>query len=439
MFELSPGVITILMFVFLMLFLASGLPVAFVLGGLGVMFCFFLWGPQSLVILAYNIYDMCSNFLLIAVPLFVFMGLVLERSGIADDLFNAVNIWLGRFTGGLGVGVVGICVLIAAMVGLLEPAMVTMGIIALPAMLKRGYDKRLCVGTIMSAASLGFLIPPSVTALFVALFAKVSVGKVFMAGVGPGLLLASLYVLYIVIRARVQPQLAPKVEQHYTIKEMFACLRGLILPAFVVVAVLGSILTGFATPSESAGVGAVAAILCAVAKRTFSWKLLRETLRETFVITAFIMWIVGAATVFGKIYDGLGATTVVEQFLQGVHLGPWGILIIMQFSLFFFGMVLDDVAIFFILFPLYLPIAVDLGFDRLWFAMLWGVNMQMAFITPPFGYSLFLMKGIAPKEISMGDIWLSCIPYVGLMLVGLILCMIFPEIILWLPEVMLGK
>jgi tripartite ATP-independent transporter DctM subunit len=431
---MSIEVITIIMFSLLFVLLTSGAPISFVLGGISVVFLTFLWGPNALQLMAMTVFQVISWILLVAIPLFIFMGLMLEKSGIVDDLFDAMNMWIGGIRGGMCIGTVGICVIIAAMVGLTGPAMVTMGLIALPAMLKRGYDKRMVTGAIMSAASLGFLIPPSVIAIFYALIARVSVGKMFVGGILPGLLLASLYSAYIFIRSSLQPHMAPKSDEHFSLREKLKSLVGLILPAAVVFSVLGSIILGVATPTEAAAIGAIAAVGCVLVKKRFAWSMLFDVLRQVFIITSLLMWIICAAALYGKTYDALGASEMVQRFFEALNLGPWGILICMQLSMFVLGMFLDDTAIFFVVVPLYLQIIDTLGFSRLWFGVLFLINMQMAFVSPPFGYNIFYMKSVAPPEVKIEDIYMSVWPFMILMGIALALCMIFPQIILYLPE-----
>ena len=436
---MSIEVITIVMFLLLIVLLISGAPISFVLGGIAVIFLTLLWGPKALPLMAMTVYQIMSWILLVAIPLFIFMGLMLEKSGIIDDLFEAMNLWIGGIRGGLCIGTVGICVIIAAMVGLTGPAMVTMGIVALPAMLKRGYDKRMITGAIMSSASLGFLIPPSINAIFYALIARVSVGHMFIGGIIPGLMLAGMYSLYIFIRASLNPEMAPIREEKYPLKVKIRALISLILPAVVVLSVLGSIIFGVASPTEAAALGALATMVVTIIKKRFSWSMLFDVTRQVFNITAVILWIVCAASLYGKTYDALGAAEMIERIFEALEMGPWGILIFMQVSMFFLGMFLDDTAIFFIVVPLYLRVLDMLGFSRLWFGVLWLINMQMAYVSPPFGYNIFYMRTVAPPEISVTDIYMSVWPYVVIMGIGLALCMIFPQIILWLPQVVLPK
>jgi len=438
---MSMGTVTILMFCILILLLLTGLPVAFVIGSIGVIFAFFLWGPGGLSMLIYPTYGLMLVFLLAAVPLFIFMGLIMQKSGIADDMFDAMYRWAGGLRGGLAVGTIIVCAIFAAMVGISGAATVTMGLIALPAMLKRGYSKILSSGTIQAGGALGLLIPPSVPFLVYAFVAQQSAGMLFASGVFPGLMLAVFYMIYILIRSALQPKIAPAlpVEDRATVKEKLIALRSLILPMAVIGSVMSCIIFGITTITEASVIGALGAMVAAVVRRRLSCQMIRESLHRTAIVTGMVMWIALAAVCFGCIYTGLGAPQLVESTLQGLGLGRWGILIFMQLSFFALGMFLDDTAILFLTVPLYLPIVKGLGFDPIWFGTLFVINMQMAFLTPPYGLNLFYMKGVVPKDITMADLYRSVWPFVVIQAIGLAVVMIFPEIALWLPNTIFGR
>jgi len=437
---MSGAMMTILMFGSLAVCLLTGLPLTFILGGVGVIFAVLLWGPDALGMMIYPTYNLMSYFILLAVPLFIYMGIILQKSGVADAMFGMVHSWSGGLRGGMAMGTVVICAIMAAMVGISGAATVTMGLIALPAMLKRGYNKILVTGTIQAGGALGFLIPPSIPFLVYGFVARVSVGKLFFGGVFPGLLLATFYIIYIAIRSNLQPELAPALppEERVSWRQKLSDTKGLIPPLLLIAAVFGCIVAGITTISEAAVVGAVGAMVIALFNRRMSLGIVKDTLYQTAKLSGMVMWIAAAAVVFGKIYSGLGAANLVEEVLLGTGLGPWGILIVMQLSFFVLGCFLDDTAILFICMPLYVPIVADLGFDLVWFGILYVVNMQMAFLTPPFGYNLFYMKGIVPKSITMGDLYRSVLPFIALQALGLIMVMIFPKIAMWLPEIALG-
>jgi tripartite ATP-independent transporter DctM subunit len=435
MTNLDPITITAIMFCSMIVLMVIGAPLAWALMISGMGSAYLMFGPGGLQFLLSSAFSTMDNFLLVALPLFIFMGLVLERSGITDDLFEMIHKLMGRLPGGLGVGTVLICALIAAMAGVSGAATVSLGIIALPAMLKRGYDKKLATGTIMAGGALGFLIPPSVVMIVYAFLARESVGKLFAAGLMPGLMLAGIYMAYILIRCRLNPALGPAapVEEQFTAKEKFMSLRHLISPGILVTTVLGCIIGGVTSPSEASAVGAAGALLIAAMHGRLSWSLLRYVMLTTTKITGMLLWIAIAAVFFSRIYMGLGADMIVSDLIDAFSLSPYVVIIIMLATFFALGMFLDDFAILFITIPIYVPIVRDLGFDTTWFAVLFVLSMQSAYLTPPFGYNLFYMRSVAPKSITIVDIYYSALPYVGLQLVGLALVVAFPAIALWLP------
>jgi len=432
--------VTIILFGGMLLLLITGLPITFILGGFGIVVAFFLWGPESLTMVLFGVKSVMGFGVLVSIPLFVFMGMILSRSGIIDHFYTAMLNWLGFLPGSLAMVTVGVCTVMAAMVGEVTPATLTMGTIALPAMLKRGYDKEIAIGCIQAGAALGFLIPPSVIAILYAVVAKQSIGQFFAGGLIPGLVLATMITIYVVVRSALQPHLAPVVprEERVGWGEKFSSLRAIIFPIFVVGVVLGTILLGIATPVEASAMGAFATLIGAAVTRKLSWEMLKDSMSMTLRLTSIAMWIFVAALAFGKVYGALGASDLVENTLHALNLGPLGILIVMQLSYFLLGMILDDTAILFICLPIYIPIAVNLGFNPLWFGVLYIVNMQMAYLTPPFGYCLFLIKSVVPKDITMGDIYRSVWPFVIIQGICLALCIAFPEIVLWFPKLLFG-
>ena len=437
---MSLAIVTILMFVGLFLFMTTGQPLTFILGALGIGFAFWLWGPAAFDLVYFATTDTMGSFLLVAMPLFLFMGIVLQESGIAEHLFSTIYCWAGGLRGGLGMGTVAICALIAAMVGVTGAATVTMGIIALPAMLKRGYNKEMAVGLITAGGALGFLIPPSVIMIMYAFVAGVSVGKLFAAGILPGLMLATMYIIYIGIRCYLQPKMGPALppEDRVSLKKKLISLKGVVLPVLLVVLVLGFIFLGITSTTEASALGALGAIICAAVHRKVNWALFKNSALVTLRITGMTFWIVIAAMTFSKVYAGLGAAEMIRSMMAELGLGAWGILIIIQLSFFIFGMFLDDWAILFVIMPVYIPIVISYGFDPIWFAILYIVNMQMAYLTPPYGFNLFYMRAVVPPEITMADIYRSVIPFVALQLVGLAILMIFPQIALFVPNLIFG-
>lgn len=448
---MSVEFITIAMFGLMFLLLLTGLPLAFGLGAIGLAFTLWLWGgPAAADIVVHSTYKLMRMFILVAIPLFIFMGIILEMSGIADDLYGAIYKWMGGLRGGLAMGTIAICAIIAAMVGVSGAATVTMGYLALPSMVKRGYDKRMITGAIQAGGALGFLIPPSILAIIYGMLARVSIGKLFAAGVGPGFMLATFYIIYIGVRCHLQPHLGPAIppEDRVGWREKIVSLRALILPSALIIMVLGFIIFGITSPTEASAAGAAGALICAAIHRRLNWAVFNEAVFRTARISAIILWVVVGALAFSTVYDGLGAAQLVEAFIGGLPLGPYGILILMQLSFFVLGTMLDDTAILFITLPVYVPLITFLGFDPVWFGILYIVNMQMAFLTPPFGYTLFYMLGIVKdlyrtgtitEEITIGDVYRSVWPFVALQGLGLAMIIIFPQIAMWLPELVFGK
>ncbi|HEX7043066.1 MAG TPA: TRAP transporter large permease subunit [Burkholderiales bacterium] len=433
---MSVGILTALFFGALLLFLALGLPLAFVLGGVSVVFLYFTWGVDSFYLVAAKMWDSMNSFTVVAIPLFVFMAMVLERAGIAQDLYRMMHLWWGGVRGGLAIGTVGICTIFAAMCGISGAAVVSMGTIALPAMLERKYDKELALGCINAGGGLGILIPPSILMILYALITGVSVGKLFAAGVLPGLLLALLLSLYIAVRCYFQPHLGPALpkEERGTWRDKLVALRAVLLPILVVLMVLGSIVGGIATPTEAAGMGVLGALISAAVYRRLSWDMIRESALRTLRLTAMIMWILFAAHAFSAAYQSMGAQSLIADLMGSLPGGPWGTLIFIQILLIFLGMVLDPVGIMLITLPVFLPIVTAAGFDPIWFGILFIINMEIGYMTPPFGFNLFYLKGIVPPGITMGDIYRSVIPYTLVEIAGLAIVMAFPAITLWLPD-----
>ena len=434
MSELGPEWLTVILFGSLVLLLLAGLPLVFAIGGIATFFIIFLWGPQALPVLANRTYMAMDMFLLVAVPMFIFMGAMLQRCGIAEDMYELMYHWMGGLRGGLAGGTVLICTLFAAMVGISGAATKSMGLIALPSMRKRGYKNDIAIGCITAGGSLGILIPPSVLMIILALTAKLSVGQLFIAGILPGMLLSGLFVGYILIRCYIQKDLGPAVppDSRLPAAERFRLLRALLLPVGLIFAVMGSMFFGLATPSEASAIGALGAMI----KRTFNWKNFSSALFITLRLSTMVIWIVFAASAFTALYTVTGASLLVRGLITGIG-DPWMVIITMQLILLVLGMFFDPTGIVLLTAPLFFPIVTSLGFDPLWFAILFVINMELAFLTPPFGFNLFYMKAVVPKDVTMVGIYKSSTPFVLLMILGLGLCMTFPAIITWLPGLMI--
>ena len=428
--------ITILLFGALLLLLILGLPVAFTLAGLAILFTFYLFGPQALPTIAYEAYGAGSDFVLICVPLFVLMANILERTGLASDLYKMMYMWLCRIPGGLASGTTVICAIFAAMVGISAVGTITMGMIALPSMLERNYDKRLIVGNIMAGGALGILIPPSLIGVLYGSITGTSVGKLFMGGVIPGILLTFLIILYITVRCLIQPKLAPPVKERFTWHEKIASLKSLISPLILIGVILGTLYTGVCTPTESASLGAVGTIILAVMYRKFNWKIIKTVISRTVIISSMAVWIVFGAACFKGLYISTGASNLMGSFVSGVGIAPMGIIGIMMFIYLILGCLMDPVGILMLTMPVFAPIIESLGYDHVWFGILFIITSEMGYLTPPFGFNLFYMRAIVPPSITMNDIYMSVTPFVVLQAICLVLVMFFPQLALWLPSTM---
>ena len=432
---MSVELVTVLLFGGLLLLLSFGVPVVFALGGITVVLTFILEGYAGLYTVATTTYREITDPTLITIPLFLFMGNLLIHSGISDRLFRALNYWFSSIRGSLAVVSVGVCVALA-MCGGFGPGILTMGLVAVPAMLKQHYDKSLALGCVMAGGVLGTIIPPSIIMIVFSVIARVSIGRLFFGGAIPGLICAVFYIIYILIRCYFQPNLAPRSSVEVTWKLRWSSLKDVVFPSLLVVLVLGSIFAGIATPTEAAGVGAMGSLLLCFINRRFTWKILVDSCLQTFLVSGMVLWILISATLFGIFYTTAGAQSLVMDIVGTLSVSRWFILVAMQFILLIFGMFMDDYAVITICTPIFLPIAKLLGFDPIWFSIVFLLNMQVAYLTPPFGWALILMKGIAPPGVNTGDIWRSVPPYVGIQILVLILTVLFPQIALWLPEKM---
>lgn len=435
---MSIELVTLLLFVSLFLFMVLGLPLAFSLGGVGIIFSYLLWGPNTLVMVTYQTWGAMNSFVLVAIPLFIFMALLLEQAGVAGRLYHMMHLWFGALRGGLAIGTVIICAIFAAMAGNSAAGTVSVGRIAIPEMLERRYDKELAIGAVTCAGGWGVLIPPSIIMIIYALVAEESVGRLFAAGILPGLLLLVLFSLYIVIRCFFQKHLGPAIleSEKGTLKEKFQSLGAVCLPIMVILMVLGSIIGGITTPTEAAAMGVCGALISCAFYRKLSWDLLKTAAFQTFKLSGMIIWIVFAAHLFTAVYNGLGAADLIIDLMGYLPGGRWGAIIFIQIVLLLLAMVLDPAGIIFITVPIFVPLIKALGFDPLWFGILFVIQMEIGYQTPPFGFNLFYLKAIVPKGIKMSHIYRSVIPYTLVELFGLALIMIFPQIALYLPDLL---
>ena len=441
---MSYEMIALLMFSSMMVMLLTGQRVFGAIGFVGAVFSLFLWGDGGSEMPFNAAFVLMNWYPLLTLPLFIFMGYMLSESGIAGDLYRMFHVWMGPLNGGLAIGTVILMVAISAMNGLSVAGMAVGASIALPEMLRRGYDKVMVTGVIQAGSSLGIMIPPSVVLVLYGMIARQPVGQLWLAGVFPGLLLAGLFIIYITIRCKLQPHLGPAlpVEERREISwsEKFSLLRAGILPLVIIFSMTGLFMLGVTSLVESSAVGAGAATLAALFKGRLTRKVLDDTLHKSLRVSCMFMWVILAALCFGAVFDGLGAVHAIESlFLEEWNLSPWGVLIMMQLSYIIMGMFLDDTAMLVIVAPLYVPLVISLGFNPIWYGVLYTVTCQIAYMTPPFGYNLFLMRAMAPKEITLVDIYRSIIPFVLIMTLGLALIMLYPQIALWLPNLIYGK
>jgi len=432
--------ITVLMIGLFMAILAAGLPLAFATGAVAVIFAIGLFGVQSLNLIVSRVFTLMGNYVLVSVPLFILMACILERAGVAEDLFRAVHVWSGRIRGGLAVAVIISCAIMAAMVGVIGAEVVTMGVVALPAMLSRNYDKDLALGSICAGGGLATLIPPSVVFIMYGLTAGVSVGQLYMAGVVPGLLLSGFYIAYIMIRCYLQPGLAPAAserERNIPLAEKLALLRGLILPGLVAFSVLGSLYLGLATPTEAAGVGCVGAFLSAAVNRRLTWVNVSRAVADTTRVTCMLYWLFFGASALIGVYTLAGGTNFMKQAITALPIGPWGILALMMIIWVILGCLIDWIGILLLTAPIFVPIIESLGFNSVWFGVLFCMNMQISYLSPPFGPAVFYLKGVTPPDITIGDIFHSIWPFMALQVVALAIVIAFPQLALWLPSLMI--
>ncbi|MDN5785742.1 TRAP transporter large permease subunit [Pseudorhodobacter sp.] len=436
---MSYDMIALLMFSSMLLMMATGQRVFGAIGFVAVTASILLWGVGGSDMGFSAAMKLMKWYPLLTLPMFIFMGYVLSESRLADDLYRMFHVWMGPVPGGLAIGTILLMVIISAMNGLSVAGMAIGATIALPELLKRRYDKLMVTGVIQAGSSLGILIPPSVVLVLYSMIARQPVGALWLAGVFPGLLMAALFIFYIWIRCRINPELAPPLTAEELAEiprsEKMRLLSAGVLPLLIFIVMMVPFVTGYTSLVESSVVGALASVAAAIIKRRFTRQVFEVATRETLAVSCMFMWIILAALAFGSVFDGLGAVKGIEGlFLDRLNLSPWTILILMQLSYLVMGTFLDDTAMLVIVAPLYVPLVGALGFDLIWYGVLYTITCQIAYMTPPFGYNLFLMRAMAPPEITIVDIYRSIIPFVGIMIVALAIVTAFPQIALWLPE-----
>lgn len=434
--------IALLMFASMVVLLTTGQRVFGAIGFVASGAALLLYGPGAIELPFNQVFKLFNWYAMLTLPMFIYMGYILSESGIAEDLYTMLHVWFGRIRGGLAIGTIFLMVIISAMNGLSVAGMAIGATIALPEMLRRGYDKVLISGVVQGGSSLGILIPPSVVLVLYGMIARQPVSKLWFAGLVPGLIMAALFILYVMIRARLNPKLAPVVpdeELAMPLREKLALARAGIIPFAIFFFMTGLFVFGYTSLVESSAVGAACATLAAVVKGRFTWRLIRETSMKTLAVSCMFLWLILAALAFGAVFDGLGAVRAIETlFIHQWDLSPWTVVLMMMASFIVMGMFLDDTAMLVIVAPLYVPLVktLDLGFDNqlIWFGVLYTITCQIAYITPPFGYNLFLMRSLAPKEFTLVDIYRSIWPFAAIMALTIILLMLFPQLALWLPE-----
>lgn len=440
---MSYELIAVLMFSSMMLMLMTGQRVFGAIGAVAAIAALTLWGTGGSLIPFSSAMKLMKWYPLLTLPMFIFMGYVLSESKIADDLYRMFHVWMGPVHGGLAIGTISLMVLISAMNGLSVAGMAIGATIALPELLRRGYDKRMVTGVVQAGSSLGILVPPSVVLVLYAMIARQPVGQLWLAGVLPGLMMAAMFIAYIYIRCRINPTLGPALpieERTVPLGEKLRLLRAGLLPVGIFTVMMVPFVNGWTSLVESSAIGALAAFFAALIKRRMTREVFETSVRQTLAISCMFMWIILAAMGFGAVFDGLGAVRAIDNlFTDQLGLNPWMILILMQLSFLLMGTFLDDTAMLVIVAPLYVPLVGALGFDLVWYGILYTITTQIAYMTPPFGYNLFLMRAMAPPEIGLRDIYSSILPFVMVMLLALTLIMAFPQISLWLPEVVYGK
>ena len=435
---MSYELIAITMFSGMMVLLLTGQRVFAVIGFVGVVAAYMLWGNGGSELGFSSAMKLVKWYPMLTLPMFIFMGYMLSESGIAEDLYKAFHVWTGPVSGGLALGTIGLMVIISAMNGLSVAGMAIGATIALPELLRRGYDKIMVTGVVQGGSTLGILLPPSVVLILYGMIARVPVGQLWLAGVFPGLMMALIMAVYVYIRCRLNPALGPALsaeERNVPMGEKLKLLTAGVIPLLIFGLMMGLFVFGFTSLVESSAIGALSSAVAAWYRGRLTWRVTQETLQKTLGISCMFMWILLASLCFGAVFDGLGAVKSVEGFFLGdLGLSPWEVLLLMQLSFIVMGMFLDDTAMLVIVAPLYIPLVGKLGFDLVWYGVLYTITCQIAYITPPFGYNLFLMKAMAPPEIGIRDIYRSIWPFVAIMVLSLLVIAAFPQIATWLPN-----
>ena len=433
---MSPEIIlTIGMFGSLVLCIMFGVSLSFALGSIGVISAYLMYGSAGLMPIVTGVFNYMWMLLLAAVPLFVFIGVALSKSKIAEDMYDAFYLWSGKLRGGLAIGTCGFAAALSAMTGNCSASTVTTGLVAIPPMRQRKYKESIIFGSIGASGTLGILIPPSITLIVIGMMTGQSIGKLFAGGLVAGLAIVIMFMLYIVIRAWIQPDLCPALDETPPLKERIRALRSIALPTLIILSILGSLFFGIATPTEASSVGALAVMICVMIRGEFTWKFFKETAYQTASITGMVLWIMFGAAGFVSIYSGGGGIYFVQSMLMDVNLNPWTLIFIFQGVILLLGMFLDPMGIILLCLPLFYPVVKQMGFNPIWYGVIFNIALCIGYVTPPFGYNLFYLKSLSP-DTDMNMIFKSVMPFIFIMTLALILMMVFPDIITWLPNKM---
>lgn len=434
MLEYAP----ILMFVLLLVLLFLGVPIAFSLSFSGIAFAYFLWGQQSTFLLTSAAWGIMNDFTLIAIPLFIFMSILLERTSIIADLYDAVYKWSGGINGGLAIATIAVGAVIGAISGVVAAGVIGLALIALPQMKRYKYQENLSLGAVMAGGTLGQLIPPSLNMVVYGAITGVSVTSLFAGGMGTGILLSLFFIIYILVRSYFNKDLAPalKKEDRATWEEKFSSLRSILLPILLIIIVLGAILSGFATPTEGAAVGVFGTLVLSLLAKRLSWGDFVSTLNETLKMSGMVAWILIGAACFSSVFSGVGGNRFVSDLAQSLPGGKWGVLIFALLFIIILGMFLETMALIMLVAPIITPVVVDAGFDPLWWGIIFMVVLQMAYLTPPFGFAIFYLKSAVGDQVSIGRIFKATVPFIILQLIAAIIFIVFPKLALFIPELL---
>ncbi|MFP4573656.1 MAG: TRAP transporter large permease subunit [Desulfobacterales bacterium] len=433
---MSPEIIlTIGMFGSLVICIMLGVSLAFALGAIGAISAFIMYGPTGFMPIVTGVFNYMWMLLLAAVPMFVYIGVALSKSGIAEDMFHAFYLWSGRLRGGLAIGSSCFAAALSAMTGNCSASTVTTGLVAMPSMRQKNYDEKIIFGSICSAGTLGILIPPSIPLIIIGMMTGQSIGKLFAGGLIAGLGILAAFILYILTMAWLYPNLCPALAENPPLKNKLVALKSVALPTLIIISILGSLFLGIATPTEAASVGALAVIICVAIRRELSWTFLKESAYQTASITGMVLWIMFGAGGFVAVYSGSGGIAFVQSVFMGLDVSPWVLIFLFQIFVLILGMFLDPMGIILLCIPIFYPVITALRFDPIWYGVVFNIALCVGYITPPFGYNLFYLKSLSPKT-DMRTIYISVAPFIIIMIAALFLFMLFPQIILWLPNKM---